>query len=249
MQNQVHRSNAKALMAAGVVLALVGLAAVIFIVQSNSAPPRNVKVLVAAQNLDTGVVFTQPSVQVVLYAKDQVPDTALSSFNDVNGQYTASAVTKGTPITKSMVVPTLAAPITPVTQYLKIPTGQVAIAIPSGGDLQNVAGFIQSGDHIDIIATGLPGQKPGTVTFAFTDLKIELTAGSTAGASSQSGARSPSGASWVVYLDPQKAEELIYLFNNGQYKFALRSRVDFTKPEGDVPPVGTQEFNSAHHIQ
>jgi Flp pilus assembly protein CpaB len=221
-------------------------------------PQRTVDVVVAGPNgMLPNHLIVASDVQIVKYFSDQVPvDTAsgkndwFSSIGQISDPkhpvYTTTKIAPLSPITTGMIGTTLNNPVLgkPI---LSIPKGDVAIAIPSGGDLQNVAGFIQSGDHIDILASSLPGQRPGEIHTTFTDLIIQL-AGAPAGGSATGATAPAANGVWVVFVPIQEAEQLSYLFTNSQYKFVLRSREDYSTPEGTVPPVGKEEFNATFGI-
>src|SRR5207245_3580133 len=57
--------------------------------------------------------------------------------------------------------------------YLDIPPGQVAISVPAGGELQAVGGWIQPGDRVDVLASGLPGERPGVWKIVFQNMIIQ----------------------------------------------------------------------------
>jgi Flp pilus assembly protein CpaB len=248
---QVQRvSTGRGLLLVGLALALAGGGVTAYLnlhPGSPSAPPRTIGVVVAAVDIPQSKQIQSSDVEVVNYAEDQVPKTALHATDHALGQYAAVAISQGTPLTTGQVVLTLAAAKAPAKPYLDIPTGEVAIAIPSGGDLQNVKNAIQSGDHIDVIGYALPGEKPGCVAITFSNLVISLA--DTTSQPAQAGQAAPAPASgWVVFLPVKQALDLSYLFLNGQYKFALRSRHDFDQPEAPTSETCSTDFNQTYRV-
>ena len=243
-------SSGRNILALGTLVAVLasGFSAyLIFHPGSPSAPPRTVDVLVAAVDIPQSKQIQSTDVQLVRYAEDQVPRTALREAGAAVGQYAAVAMSQNTPVTTGEVVLTLAAARAPAKPYLDIPAGEVAIAIPSGGDLQNVKNAIQSGDHIDVIGYALPGERPGCVAITFGNLVISLA--DTTSQPAQTGQAAPVPSSgWVVFLPVKQALDLTYLFNNGQYKFALRSRQDFAKPETVPTETCATDFNQTYRV-
>jgi len=105
--------------------------------------------------------------------------------------------------------------------YLDIPAGQVAISIPGGGELQQIGGYIQPDDRVDILWS--PGGDAWQV--AFQNLKISHVGG--VGAAQTQGVSS----SFIVYVSVDDAEALSVLFANGSFKFVLRSQADAEKTD------------------
>ena len=60
-------------------------------------------------------------------------------------------MTKNTAVTTSFLVASQAKLPAAKKPYLDIPTGQVAVTVPAGGELQTVGGFIQPDDRVDIL--------------------------------------------------------------------------------------------------
>jgi Flp pilus assembly protein CpaB len=255
MATTTRNRNPTYLTLAGVVVAVLG-ALLVFVLLSNpkglgvNVPANQTAVVVAAHDLAPRAAIGAADLVVVQYQADLAPTHAFTTIDQVKGQFAAFAISKNTPITTSMVVTSaVSTPSNAPLAVLDIPTGTVAVAIPSGDALANVAGYIHSGDHVDILVRNMPGQKPGQVNATFTNLTIVLAAGPPSAAGVGTASQPPASGTWVVFAPVVQAEQLIYLFNSGQYTFALRSRLDDAKPDGDIQPVGRDEFNAAFKIQ
>lgn len=236
--------NPTYILIAGIVVALLGgILVVVLLSQGNvSVPGQSSQVVVAAHDIAAKAQIKSGDLTTVNLPSNSVPGHSFSSVNDVKG-FAAVALPKNTPITSDALVSApAAAPASTSQGVLDIPAGQVAVAIPAGDPINNVAGFVQSGDKVDILVRNIPGQTPGQVATTFTNLTIQLANNSSAGG------RSPSGNAWVVFVPSQQAMQLIYLFNSGQYTFVLRSPQDSGSSGAAPPPVGKSEFNSAFGI-
>jgi Flp pilus assembly protein CpaB len=230
---------------AGVVVALLGAVLVVALVSGSSSggiAGQTVSVVVAGRDIPARAQVASADLAVVKYPSSSVPGHAFNDMGQVKG-YAAVALPKNTPLTSDMLVSAPAAAPASEQGILDVPTGKVAVAIPAGDPINNVAGFVQSGDHVDILVRGLPGQAANQVAATFTDLTIQLVA------TSSGGGKAPSGNTWVVFVPEDQAMQLVYLFNSGQYTFVLRSRADISKEAPKAGPVGPPEFNGAFGIR
>jgi len=252
------RSN-RLLMVLGIILAVVAFLAVILINPgrgtSGGAGPA-VTVVETAVDVPAGTQISPQLLKTVSLPSDQVPvgyytsvqcATKGGACTDPNGQYAALALPKNTVLSTSNLVATLSA-LPPIKKpYLDIPAGMVAVQVPAGGELQAVGGFIQPDDRVDILATGLPGMKPGAWKMVYQNLVINHMGG--VGSANTQGLTS----SYTLFVTPQVAEELTYFFANSTYKLLLKSQKD-AKPTDNVAPnpgdagVNQDNFNSKYGI-
>jgi Flp pilus assembly protein CpaB len=235
--------NPTYILIAGIVVALLGgILVVVLLSQQGSVniPGQTVSVVVAAHDISPRAQISGSDLTTVGYPANAVPSRSFSSTTSVKG-FAAVGIARNTPVTADLLVSAPAAAPSVSQGVLNVPSGQVAVAIPAGDPINNVAGFVQSGDHVDILARNLPGQTPGQVAVTFSNLTIQLVNGSTAGG------RSPSGNTWVVFVPERQALQLVYLFNNAQYWFVLRSTSD-SSGSGSPQSVGGADFNGAFGI-
>lgn len=256
------RSN-RLLMVLGIVLAVVAFLLVLIVGRGggggSSAATQNV--VVAQVDIPIGTQISDQLVKVVKYAPEQVPSGAKTEVGcpapsngaspppctaGVVGFFAAVAITKNMPVTDSVLVSSLSK-LPPVKKpFLDIPTGQVAVSIPAGGELQTVGGFIQPDDRVDVLATGLPQMKAGVWKTIMQNVRIARV-GPVSGANTQG-----LSSSYILFVPLDQAEDLTYLFSNGTYKFVLRSPLDY-KPDDKITAGGTtgagqDTFNSKYQV-
>jgi Flp pilus assembly protein CpaB len=230
-------------MVLGIVIAALAFFVFIFFGRnggtSSSQGTRNVDVVVAAVDIPAGQAISDPIVRIEKFAPEQVPAGSFSKIKDATGQFAAVALTKNSAITSGVVVASLSKLPAVKKPYLDIPAGEVAISIPGGGELQQIGGYIQADDRVDILWS--PGADKWQV--AFQNLKIAHVGG--VGAAQTQGVAS----SFVVYVSVNDAEALSLLFANGTYKYVLRSQADAEKND-TVNSGGTTlpQFNSRFKI-
>lgn len=190
-----------------VVALLVAVASVVglfFLVQSqtkSNGTGNYVGVWVTTDQLVAGATITANDVQVVQRDPATLPTNYMDSGKVVIGQTMVVAAAPGTVLTQT----TVASAQLPA---LTIPNDWVAMAIPDTPQL-GVAGYIQAGDHIDIIAdasqfTSAPhfAQSDNlTVRYILQDVTVLKSGGAGGNAS----------GFLVVALPRAQAEELAYL--------------------------------------
>lgn len=218
-------------MVLGIIIAVVAFLLVILVggnKGSGDTGTRNTPVVVSVVDIPAGQQVSEALVKVVNFAPDQVPTGSMTTIKSAVGQYAAVPLPKNTVLTNGNLVPTTAKLPAAKKPYLDIPTGQVAIAIPAGGELQAVGGNIQQDDRVDIIFNPNNSPKAAWKT-TFQNLRIARIGGAAASGSS-SGAPA-TASSLIVYVSLDDAENLSFLFANGNYKLALKSQLDVTKQD------------------
>lgn len=232
--------NPTYLIIAGIVVSVLGAIIVLVLVSrpNNFTVPGTTRaVVVAARDIGAHTQVAAADLKVVQYPTDLVPDRTFLTTDRASGRFTVAAVSKGQPITEDNVAGSAQAA---TNAGAGPPTGEVAVVIPPSDARSLVAPLLQNGDRVDILAHGLPGQGGGQIATTFTNLSVQILSGA--------GQGSTVSGQWVVYLPLARATELLYLLNNSQYSFVVRSRQD-TGPENSSPPVGRNEFNSAYNIR
>jgi Flp pilus assembly protein CpaB len=197
----------------GIFLGLIvagGCGVLLFFVVSQKTTPGassapTVKVVVASGPIVRGTKFGADNTTVVDRPQDQVPQQPTITYTDptqVADKFANVDIGQGMIITNGLIVTT--ATSTAVTlPPLVVKDGDVAMAIPVD-DQKGVGGWIQQGDHIDIIAD-VTGN--GSLRYTLQDvpvLRIGTTAQQVAGAV-------PSLL--VVEVTRHQAEELAFLVN------------------------------------
>jgi pilus assembly protein CpaB len=237
-------------MVIGIIVALVAFVLVVILGSRGAGGPsgdRNTDVVVAAVDIPAGTQISDQLVKSVKFAADQVPAGAQSQIKDASGQYAAVGLPKGTVLSSANLVNSQSKLPSQKKPYLDIPTGDVAISIPYGAELQAVGGFIQEGDKIDILYSPAPDDKGQKVVWKLTyqNLVVQKIGPSGAGASTSSSNQSTAAptlaASWVVFVPADQAEDLAYIFASGNYKLALKSQADISKNDNAGTPGATRD--------
>jgi Flp pilus assembly protein CpaB len=199
--------------------------------------PKNVPVVIALKDIPSATQITTDMVTIQNFSTDQAPPFAFRAKDNVLGKYANVPIHQGQALADNLLVNT-AQDVTPVKQaYLNIPSGYVAMQIPTG-ELVGAGGFIQPDDRIDVIVT--LGQ---TTKTAFTNLHI-LRVGP-AGSPNARGISS----SLTVTVTLKQAEDLKYLIDNTSYKYVLESVKDYDLPAPDTG-AGTDinSFKATYHL-
>lgn len=245
----------------GAVIALITLGAFAFLalrpqqVVNQTPITGNAKVVVAAKDLPARVGITNADVRLVSWPAAGQPPGAITSLQDVlpftkDGKsvdvnaapirYSVIAIKAGQPLLSNELVNNAGAVPGAEPAFLQIPSGYVAMTIPSG-EQTGVAGFVQPGDYIGIIATlvtvnGTVAKtvfyhvkviEVGTATFKIT----EGSAGPVATLQSGGGAAS----SLTIVINECDAEYLNWFLARASLRYTLESFEDY--PGGPPPGV------------
>jgi len=145
----------------GALIALITLGAFVFLATSRAGvgPPivgstGDVSVVVAASDIPARAAIGQDSLKVVKMTSADAPPSHFSATADLSGktQYFALVEIKsGQPVLANELVTSSSEITGAAPSFLPIPKGFVAMAIPTS-EQQGVAGYIQPGDYIGIIA-------------------------------------------------------------------------------------------------
>ena len=116
-------------------------------------------------------------------------------------------------------------------EYLPIPSGYVALTIPTS-EQQGVANFIQPDDYISVIATVTNGNKLASKTI-FANLHVIRvgTLGSGTGGGS-------SATSLTVVVTECQAEVVTWFLTYASMKYTLESFHDYLQPGAQTPDPG-----------
>lgn len=264
-----RQSSSRLFIIVGVVLAL--LAFVLVVVLGGNRTGGGIgggpttQVVVAARDIPFRTPFSKEDLTLQAFPSGSVPPGAFTKISDVIGAQAAAAtpnangatttsnstgraaavsIKKGQPVLDNMTATSLdAVQVQPA--YLQIPKGWVAATLPTGEQI-GVAGFIQSGDYINIIATAQTssfqtgGGTPKSVTrTVFTNVHV-LKVGpatnqvSTGGQAPQAASTGGVSSSLTVVLTQCDWEYLRWLQANSQLTYSMGSYQDY-KPQ-DVKP-------------
>jgi Flp pilus assembly protein CpaB len=160
-----------------------------------------------------------------------------SSVTTASNYYAVVSITPNTVITPSLVSVNRATQ-SPTFGNLNLPAGDVAISIPITAQ-EAVAGYLQAGDHIDIVGI----DKAGDTDFTFEDLPvISVGAPTTTGGASSSSA----GGLIVLQLTRSQALGVTEMVQDGSiYTIALRSSADYGHGYVPVSANPANEYTQA----
>jgi len=237
-------------------------------------------VVVAARDIPFRSALTRDDLKVQAWSGD-VPPGTFRSIDDVIGKGASQAspgsgsqvnttgavaeikITQGQPVTQNMLAQSIdAVQVQPA--YLPIPKGFEAATIPTS-EQTGVAGFIQAGDYINIIAsaqiglfatqqTGQTTQAGGTRTVTktvFTNvhvLKVGAATGQvTTGGQPQSQQTGGVASSLTMVMTQCDWEFLRWLQLNATLTYTLGSYQDY-KPQDTKPDPTCQDASAAHGV-
>jgi len=233
----------------GVVLALVGFALVLLLGSRGGTSPGNsaatAPVVVAAADIALRTSLTPAQVTIVKMVPADVPPGAFTTVSAVKGLVAAVNIVKGQPVTSNLLVRSSDTISGPQAAYLPIPSGFVAKTIPTS-EMQGVAGFIQAGDYISVIAVITTGSQ--VTRTIYTNVPV-IEVGPSTGTIAAAGAPTPppksSGgvsSSLTVIVTECQAEYLTWFQQYESVTYTLESFHDYQpqdlKPDSSCPGVG-----------
>lgn len=223
----------------GAALALVTFLGVIFYTSSaGGTSAGNVSVVVAAHDLLIRVPIQPADLTVVNYHSGDVPPGAFAKIADLKDTIAAVNITKGQPVTSNLVLTSIDTVIGPQAAFLPIPSGFVALTIPTGEQV-GVAGYIQVGDYISLVAT-VQGKTATNVRTVFTNIPvIRVGAATSESAPVQGSSSSPPktgglSSSLTIVVTQCQAEYISWFLSNGGLRYTLESYHDYQPQDKGV---------------
>jgi len=204
----------------GIVLAVTTGVALNGIAQQNvnrvaAAPPQTVSIVVANADVPARAVITAAMLARRDYPKELVPSGALADEADAIGQTTLAAIPSGAAVLRGQIIAANGKTGSSVT----IDPGKVLVSFPTNDPL-TVGGFVDVGDHVDILATVSTGTGENTKRTQTTIQNLEVL--QVIGPTQQQPQR---GTSLTFVVDHQTALVLKYLRDSqATIDLAVRSR-------------------------
>jgi Flp pilus assembly protein CpaB len=210
----------------GILLALLVIAAFVLVALNagNQSGSPTMNVVVATKDLQPRVAIDAGSLELMsIPVPGTYPKVYFTRVQDVQGLVPLVAIPTGQAVTSSDVAKSNAA-LGSQSEYLPIPSGYVAITIPTS-EQQGVANYIQPEDYISVIATVSTAGKVASKTI-FTNVHVIRvgTQGSTS-----------SATSLTVVVTECQAEVITWFLNYAALKYVLESFKDYLQP-GTVAP-------------
>ena len=193
-----------------------------------SAGERPVAVVVAARDLPARRLLAAATLRVRRLPASDVPAGSVAAPEELAGQVTTCAIGAGQPVTRGMVTarsasPGLAGSVGPARRAVS-----VALDPDSGA-----AGFLEPGDHVDVLATFEAAGGQGAVTRTILqDARLLALGGRT------DGDEKPA-TSATLEVTPRAAQVLALAAARGKVQLALRGLDDAAQPP--VPALDSAE--------
>jgi pilus assembly protein CpaB len=217
----------------GIVLALLVIAAFVLVAINASTgtigPTQSV--VVATKDLPPRIPIDSASLEVKTIPTAGLPPLLFTRIDDVKGMVPLVTIVTGEAITSNLIVKP-GQSLTSQSEYLPIPSGYVGLTIPTS-EQQGVAGYIQPGDYISVIATVTSGAKVASKT-VFVHMHVirvgmEAPAGSTAGAAS-------TATSLTIVVTECQAEYITWFLTYASLKYSLESYQDYLQSNPPKDP-------------
>jgi Flp pilus assembly protein CpaB len=226
----------------GIVLALLVIGAFV-LVALNAGTASNVpyqSVVVAGTDLKPRLPIDAASLALKrIPVASNYPQVFFTKVTDVQGMIPLVTILSGQAITSNDVVQASQA-LGSQSEYLPIPSGFVALTIPTSEQI-GVAGFIQPGDYISVIATVTTAGKVASLTI-FTNLHV-IRVGTNGSSGTSSGA-----TSLTVVVTQCQAEVITWFLQYASMKYSLESFHDYLAPDNQVKDPGCPSIDSAKGV-
>ncbi len=225
----------------GIVLALLVIGAFV-LVALNAGTTSNVpyqSVVVATKDLAPRLPIDAASLDVRrIPVASNYPQVFFGKITDVQGMIPLVTILSGQAITSNEVVRASQA-LGSQSEYLPIPSGFVALTIPTS-EQQGVAGFIQPGDYISVIATVSTAGHVASLTI-FTNLHVIRVGEGSSGTSS-------GASSLTVVVTQCQAEVITWFLQFAAMKYSLESFHDYLQPDNTTKDPGCPSIDSAKGV-
>lgn len=208
--------------------------------QAASSPQKTI--VVTTRDLPPRIPIDAGSLALkTIPVPDSYPQVYFTQIRDVAGTIPLVTIPNGQAVTSNDVAKPSQA-LGSQSEYLPIPSGFVAITIPTS-EQQGVANYIQPDDYISVIATVSTGPKVASKTI-FTNLHV-IKVG-TALASSAGGTSSAS--SLTVVVTECQAEIITWFLTYASMKYALESYHDYLQPGAQTPDPSCPSVGAAKGV-
>ena len=226
----------------GIVLALVVIVAFVLVALNASTANLSPKQTVVFANKDL-----QPRVPIAagdLIAKqlnvpNDYPKVYFANVNQVAGMVPLVTIFSGEVVSANDVAKPNQA-LGSQAEYLAIPQGYVALTIPTS-EQQGVAGYVQPGDYISVIATVQTNGRVADKTI-FTQLHVLKV-----GPPQTSAGAAPTASSLTVVVTQCEAEVITWFLTYASLKYTLESYKDYA-PGAQNPDPKCPSVNDAKGV-
>ena len=230
----------------GILLALVVIAAFVLVAlnagAASTSPQQNV--VVATRDLAPRLPIDANSLTMkTIPVPADYPKLFFSKIQDVQGMIPLVAIGSGQAVTSNDVARPNQA-LGAQSEYLPIPSGYVALTIPTS-EQQGVADYIQNDDYISVIATVTSKGRVASKTI-FTNLHVIRTGAQ--GTSRTSSAAASSATSLTVVVTECQAEFITWFLAYASLKYSLESYTDYLAPGSQTKDPTCPSVSSAKGV-
>jgi Flp pilus assembly protein CpaB len=216
----------------GIVLALVVITAFVLVALNaqNAGASPSMNVVVANKDLQPRVAVDASALEMKsIPVPGTYPKVYFTRLQDVQGLVPLVTIPTGQAITSNEVAKPSAA-LGSQSEYLPIPSGYVAVTIPTS-EQQGVANYIQPEDYISVIATVASAGKVASKTI-FTNLHVIRV-----GTPAASGSATSNASSLTVVVTECQAEVITWFLDYAALKYVLESFHDYLQPGINPDPA------------
>jgi pilus assembly protein CpaB len=183
---------------------------------------NGVKVVVAAADIQVGAKLEANDVRLVTVPQSAVPPGAFTSLSKVQGRGVILPVSNGDFILPSKLAALNAGAGLPS----MIPQGMRAVSVRVN-DVVSVAGFVQPGTHVDVLATGNQGNGSDRQTTTVLENVLVLAVGKSLDRNPAADAQTAPVITLAV--SPDDAQKLALVSQEGRIQLSLRNPLDTKK--------------------
>jgi pilus assembly protein CpaB len=187
---------------------------------------RGTPVAVAARNIPVGVKLAADDLKMVALPSAAIPPGAFSGTSQILGRGAILPINKGEFILPSKLAAVNAGAGLPS----MIPPGMRAVSVRVN-DVVSVAGFVQPGTHVDVLATGTQGSNGESQTITvLEDVAVIAVGGSLLERLASGEASAPV---ITLLVSPDDAQKLTLASQQGRIQLSLRNPLDTKR--GGIP--------------
>jgi Flp pilus assembly protein CpaB len=227
----------------GILLALLVIAAFVLVALNAGAASNSpsLSVVVATQDLQPRIPIDPAALAIKsIPVPGAYPKVYFTRREDVQGMIPLVAIVAGQAVTSNEVAKPNQA-LGGQSEYLPIPTGYVALTIPTS-EQQGVADYIQKDDYMAVIATVSSAGKVASKTI-FTNLHVIRV-----GTQGNGTAGSSTASSLTVVVTECQAEVITWFLTYASLKYALESFHDYLQPGSQTPDPGCPTVTAAKGV-
>jgi pilus assembly protein CpaB len=215
----------------GIVLALLVIAAFVLVAinASTGTTGPTQRVVVATRDLPPRIPIDSGSLEIQEIPTAGYPNILFTKIEDVKGMIPLVTIVTGEAITSNLVAKP-GQSLGAQSAFLPIPSGYVGLTIPTS-EQQGVAGYVQPGDYISVIATVTSGIKVASKT-VFIDLHV-IRVGMDTGAAGGGAGSATTATSLTVVVTECQAEYITWFLTYASLKYTLESYQDYLQ----TPPT------------